>query len=86
MTFADYALCLAVIWHQPGEKCVTVSLNCEVVAVGKLGALVESTAEVVRRTGSLACVHEQVAVGDQTLVNDSGIVKRLRAAPPASVG
>lgn len=80
MTFADYALCLTAIWDQPGEKCVTVSLTCEFVAAGQLGDLVESTAEVVRRTGSLAFVRGQVAVGDRTLVNYSGIVKRLRAA------
>lgn len=82
MTFADYALCLAAVWDQPGEKCVTVSLNGEFMAPGKLGDLVESTAEVVRRTGSLAFVRGQVAVGDLTLVNYSGIVKRLHAIRP----
>ena len=81
MTFADYALCLAAVWDQPDEKCVTVSLNCEFVAAGKLGDLVESSAEVVRRTGSLAFMRGLVHVGDRTLVNYSGIVKRLRAAP-----
>ena len=32
MTFADFALCLTAVWDQPGEKCVTVSCNCEFVA------------------------------------------------------
>ena len=82
MTFADYALCLTAVWDQPGEKCVTVSLNCEFVAAGKLGDLVESTAEVVRRTGSLAFVRGQVSAGGRTLLNYSGIVKRLRPVPP----
>lgn len=81
MTFADYALCLTAIWDQAGEKCVTVSLNCEFVAAGRLGDLVESTAEVVRRTGSLVFVRGQVVAGDRVLVNYSGIVKRLHAAP-----
>ena len=78
MTFADYALCLTAVWGQPGEKCVTVSLNCEFVSAGQLGDIVESTAEVVRRTGSLAFVRGQVVAGGRTLLNYSGIVKRLR--------
>lgn len=84
MTFADYALCLTAVWDQAGEKCVTVSLNCEFVAAGQLGDVIESAAEVVRRTGSLAFVRGQVTAGDRTLVNYSGIVKRLRDAPRAS--
>ena len=27
MTFADFALCLAATWDQPGEKCVIVDTN-----------------------------------------------------------
>ena len=79
MTLADYALCLTAVWDQPGERCVTVSLNCEFVAAGKLGDVVESVGEVVRRTGSLAFVRGQVSVGDSVLLNYSGIVKRLRS-------
>ena len=39
MTFADYAVCLTAVWDQLGEKCVTVSFNCEFVS-----ASVSSTA------------------------------------------
>lgn len=77
MTFADYALCLTAIWDQPGEKCVTVTFNCEFVAAGRRGDVVESRAEVIRRTGSFAFVRGQIFVGDRTLLNYSGLVKRL---------
>lgn len=82
MTFADYALCLAAIWDKPGEKCVTVSLNCEFVSPGQVDDVVESTAEVVRRAGSLTFVRGQIFVGSRTLVNYSGIVKRFSVVSP----
>ena len=78
MTFADFALCLVAIWDQPDEKCVTVSFNCEFSAAGKLADRVESVGEVVRRTGSLVFVRGQIYSGEETLVNYSGIVKRVR--------
>ena len=39
LTFADFALCLAAIHGVPGERCVTVSLNCEFTAPGEVGGL-----------------------------------------------
>ena len=88
MTFADFALCLTATHGLPGERCVTVSLSCEFTAPGRMGELIESTAEVVRRTRTLTFVRGQVTGGDRTLLNYSAIVKRLprtggtaRAAP-----
>ena len=63
MTFADFALCLTAVWNQPEERCVTVSLNCEFVAAGREGDLIESVCEVVRGT---------LFVGDRILLNFSG--------------
>ena len=60
-----------------GERCVTVSLNCEFTAPGEVGDLIESTAEVVRRTRSLAFVRGLLVAGERTLLSYSGIVKRL---------
>ncbi|MEE2636089.1 MAG: PaaI family thioesterase [Acidobacteriota bacterium] len=77
MTFADFALCLTAIHGLPGERCVTVSLSCEFTAPGEVGDLVESMAEVVRRSRSLTFVRGQIVVGDRTLLNYSAIVKRL---------
>lgn len=86
MTFADYALCLTAVWDQPGEKCVTVSCNCEFVAAGEPGALIEAAGEVVRRTRSLTFVRGQVASGDRVLLNYSAIVKRIPGGRPAAAG
>ena len=80
MTFADYAICLTAVWDQPGEKCVTVSFNCEFVTAGRVGDRVESVCEVVRRTGSLTFVRGQVFVGERVLLNCSAVVKRLPGA------
>lgn len=77
MTFADFALCLTAIHGLPDERCVTVSLNCEFTAPGQMGDFIESTAEVVRRARSLTFVRGTIAAGDRTLLNYSGIVKRL---------
>ena len=77
MTFADFALCLTAVWNQRGERCVTVSLNSEFVAAGREGDLIESVCEVVRRTRSLTFVRGTLFVGDRTLLNFSGIVKRI---------
>ncbi|MCE2513476.1 MAG: PaaI family thioesterase [Acidobacteria bacterium] len=80
MTFADYALCLTAVWDQPGEKCVTVSCNCEFVAAGQPGDVVEATGEVTRRTRSLTFVRGQLTAGGRLLLTFSAIVKRLRGA------
>ena len=77
MTFADYALCLTAVWDQPGEKCVTVACNCEFVAAGEPGELIEASGEVVRRTRSLAFVRGQIFTGGRVLLTYSGIVKRI---------
>ena len=77
MSFADYVLCLSAIWEQPNEKCVTVSCNCEFVAAGRPGDLIEATGEVVRRTRSLTFGRGQIFTGDRVLLTFSGIVKRI---------
>ena len=77
MTFADYALCLAAIHGLPGERCVTVSLNCEFVSPGEVGDFVESTAEVVRRGRSLTFVRGEITAADRVLLTCSAVVKRF---------
>ena len=77
MTFADFALCLAATWDQPGERCVTVSFNCEFVAAAIPGDVVESTCEVVERMRSLTFVRGTLSVGTRVVLSFSGIVKRL---------
>lgn len=82
MTFADFALCLAAVWDQPGERCVTVSCHCAFVAPGTPGAMIEATGEVVRRTRTLAFVRGEVLEDDQVLLTYSAIVKRLPGERP----
>jgi uncharacterized protein (TIGR00369 family) len=78
MTFADFCLCMEATDHYKEESCVTVSFNCEFVAAGKKGDLVESTAELVRKTRTLAFVRGSVFAGDQTLLSYSAVVKLLK--------
>ena len=82
MTFADFALCLAAVWDQPGERCVTVSCHSDFVAAATPGDLIEASGEVVRRTRSLAFVRGQLVSGGRVLLSFSGIVKRI----PGSAG
>ena len=86
MTFADFALCLTAVWDQPGERCVTVACNCEFVAAGTPGELIEASGEVVRRAGSLTFVRGQVTAAGRVLLNYSGIVKRIRGGRAAAAG
>ena len=86
MTFADFALCLTAVWDQPGEKCVTVSCNCEFVAAGEPGALVEAAGEVVRRTRSLTFVRGQIFTDGRVLLNCSAIVKRIPGGRAPAAG
>ena len=81
MTFADFALCLVATHDLPGERCITVSFHCDLVAPGEAGDLVESEGEIVKRTGSLAFVRGRVFVNERTLASYSAVVKRLRRSP-----
>ncbi len=78
MTFADYCLCMEATNHYQDENCVTVSFNCEFVWGGQMGDLIESTAEIIRQTGSMTFVRGQVFSGEDTILTYSSVVKRLR--------
>lgn len=78
MTFADYALFAISKDHVEGPS-VTVSFNAEFTAAGHDGDLVEARGEVVQETGSMVFVRGQVFSGDTTLLNFSGIIKKVRA-------
>lgn len=80
MVFADYSLCMEATNHYRNENCLTVSFNCDFVSAGNIGDLIESSAEVIRKTGSMAFVRGIVTVGDETILRYSGVVKRIRDA------
>ena len=77
MTFADYALFALAgdVLDGPG---VTVSFNSEFISAVGSGNLIEATGEVVRNTRSMVFVRGQVFCGDDTLLNFSGVIKRIR--------
>jgi uncharacterized protein (TIGR00369 family) len=62
----------------PGQRLVTISLNSEFVAGGKVGSLIEAKAEIVRDTRSLCFLRGQVYSEGQTLLNSSCIYKIWR--------
>ncbi len=78
MTFADYALCMEATGHYTNENCLTVSFSCDFVSAGSIGDLIESSAEVIRKTGSMVFVRGTVFSGDETILRYSGVVKRQR--------
>lgn len=77
MTFADYGLCMQATDHYQNESCLTVSFNSEFVAAAQIGDLVECTAEVTRKTGSMAFVRGEIFTSEQVVMTFSAVVKRL---------
>ena len=72
-------LCFAVTAKEfPDQRLVTVSLSSEFVSGGKVGSLVEATAEIVRNTGTLSFLRGQVVSGGETLLNASCIYRVWR--------
>jgi acyl-coenzyme A thioesterase PaaI-like protein len=84
MTFADYALfCFGTdVLSGPA---VTVSFNAEFTAASSGNGIVYARGEIVQNTGSMVFLRGQVFTGEadetRTLLNFSGIVKRLKQKP-----
>ncbi|MDO8422418.1 MAG: PaaI family thioesterase [Parvibaculum sp.] len=84
MTFADYSLfCFATdVLNGPA---VTVSFSSEFTAAAAGEGIVYSRGEIVQNTGSMVFLRGQVFTGEQgntrTLLNFSGIVKRVKRRP-----
>ncbi|MDP6345952.1 MAG: PaaI family thioesterase [Alphaproteobacteria bacterium] len=76
MTMADLTMSVTAKAEQD-DAYVTVAFNCEFVAAGHEGDLVEARAELVRRTGSMAFVRGRVQVGENTLFVCSAVMRRI---------
>ncbi len=76
MTMADLAMA-ATSKAERDDAYVTVSFNCEFVAGGRLGALIETDTELVRRTGSMAFVRGRISSEGTPLFVFSGVMKRI---------
>jgi len=72
-------LCFAVTAKEvPDQRLVTISLASEFVAGGKVGALIEAKAEVVRNTRTLCFLRGEVYSEGETLLNASCIYRVWR--------
>lgn len=76
MTMADLAMA-ATSKAEPDDAYVTVSFNCEFVAGGRLGDLIETETELVRRTRSMAFVRGRIYSNSTTLFVFSGVMKHI---------
>jgi acyl-coenzyme A thioesterase PaaI-like protein len=80
MTFADYVMFVVARPALENARAVTVTYNSEFTAAAATGEFVEGTGEIVRETGALVFVRGILYVGDRTIMNFSGVIKKVRAA------
>jgi uncharacterized protein (TIGR00369 family) len=73
MTFADIAMSRTSRLASGAKSCSTVSLNCDFVAAGKLGELVEIRVTVSRQTRTLVFLTSVISSGERVLLNASGL-------------
>ncbi len=76
LTFVDFSLFAIAQDSLDTGFGVTISLNSEFVAAGKLDDFIEAKGRVIRSTRSLIFVQGEVVVEDKTLLNFSGIIKK----------
>lgn len=77
VTFADRALSIVARDAIGGADCVTIEMSLQFVGAGRIGAVIETVPEIVRRTSSLIFVRTVLTSGDRTLAAISGIWKAL---------
>lgn len=78
MTFADYALFCISTKELAGGGAVTLTMNSEFVSAGRLGTIVEATGEIVRAGGSVIFIRGMITSEGETLLNFSGVIKRVK--------
>ncbi len=77
LTMIDLTFAATAKEH-PEQRLVTISLTSEFVAGGRIGTIIEATAEITRRTRSLCFMRGQVTSEGDVLMNASCIYKVLR--------
>jgi uncharacterized protein (TIGR00369 family) len=78
VTFADRSLSIVAMDALGSKSCVTVEMNVHFVGAAKIGDLVETVPEIVRKTSSLVFVRSILTCEDRPLVMVSGIWKLLK--------
>lgn len=76
MAFADYTLCIGANMGE-SESVVTVSCSNEFVAPAYRGDLLEGECRVIRRGKSMVFTRCELKVGEKTVLNSSGVIKRI---------
>ncbi|HEY1709289.1 MAG TPA: PaaI family thioesterase [Rhizomicrobium sp.] len=75
MTFADVSMSQTARSMFEGNGCNTVSLSCDFVSPGKLGALIESRVRVTRKTRSMVFLSAEVVSNGMPLLIATGLWK-----------
>ncbi|GEP09179.1 PaaI family thioesterase [Methylobacterium gnaphalii] len=78
VTFADRSLSIVAMDAMEGAGCVTIEMNVQFVGAAKIGDLVETVPEVVRKTSSLVFMRSILTCGGRPLATVSGIWKLLK--------
>ena len=81
MTFADYSLFAFAQGHMGEAGAVTISLSGDFTAAANEGDLIEAVGEVVHETPGMVFLRGRIVCGETTLLNYSGILKKLKARP-----
>lgn len=77
MSFADFSLfCIGHAVLEGGSS-VTLTMNSEFIAAGKLGALVEAEGDVLRQTRSIVFIRGLVTQAGKPILSYSGTLKKL---------
>lgn len=81
VTFADRALSIVARDALDGADCVTVEMSLHFVGAAKIGDLIETAPEIVRKTSSLIFLRSTLTSAGKPLVSISGIWKALKDKP-----
>lgn len=81
VTFADRALSICAMDAAEGAPCVTVEMSLHFVGAAKIGDVIVTAPEIVRKTSSLIFVRSTLTSGGKPLVAISGIWKVLKEKP-----
>lgn len=78
MTFADYAMFVVAKPAIDGIPSVTVTCNSEFCSAAAVGEFIEATGNIVHETGSMVFVRGHIYSGERTILNFSGVLKKIR--------
>lgn len=78
VTFADRALSICARDAVDGAPCVTIDMSVQFVGAAKIGDVIETTPEIVRKTKSMIFVRSILTCEGRAIAAVSGIWKVLR--------